>query len=156
MRKKSLDTQIKELVIATDTREQLSYKFGNTAFATLPYADYSVVYRGKLYLDKIAIERKSSVSELYSATGRERDRWERELEKMKSVKFKWVLCEFNFMDIVNAQPPGKLEASCVYGSICSWQIEYGIPFIFAGNRANARGLMWKLFYEFVKKEVLKK
>ena len=154
MRKPSVDTLIKQFQIVIDTREQTPYKFSNSISRGLKYGDYTVSYNGKSYEDKIVIERKSAISELYSATGKERERWERELEKLKKVEIKMVLCEFSFLDIVNFPPPGILEASAVYGSIASWQVVYGVPFIFCQNRNNARAYTWKVFYEFVKHRIL--
>lgn len=155
MRKPSLDTEIKKMVILTDTREQLPYKFPNQRFCKLDYADYTVEYDGKSYLDQIVIERKSNVSELFQATGSSRERWCRELERMKDVPVRFVLCEFSFNDIVNCQPPGILSASAVYGSCIKWHGVDGLPFIFCGNRVNARGYLYKIFYEYVKWKILK-
>lgn len=154
MRKPSKDTLIKKMNILVDTREQHPYLFPNSVKYTLPYGDYSIEYDGKIYYDKIVVERKGSVSELFSAAGKERDRFERELEKLSKVEIKFVLCEFDYMSIVNNQPPGILPASSVYGSIAKWQAVYGVPFIYYKNRRNARGFLWKCFYEYVKYRIL--
>lgn len=87
------------------------------------------------------------------ATGDHRKRWERELEKLADIPYKMVLTEFSFLDVVNKQPPGDVEASSVYGSIASWQVRYGIPFMFCENRVNARAYLWKYFSEFVKHKI---
>ncbi len=157
MKKLSKDSLIKQFKILVDTREQLPYKFPKKQMETigLPYGDYTIEYDGKSYLDQIVVERKSRVGELFSASGSSRDRFERELEKMRDVKYKWIMCEFDFMEMTNNPPPGLLEISVVYGSIASWQIKYNIPFIFTGNRQNTRNLLWKYFYNFTKYEILK-
>ena len=153
-RKPSKESLIKRFKIFTDNREQIPFKYPNTVYGTLQYGDYTVEYDGKLFNDKIIVERKGGISEIYSAAGSGRERWERELEKMKDVPVKLVLCEFSYMDLVNKQPYGKLPSSAVYGSICSWQARYGLSFIFCENRVNARGYLYKLFYSYVSHQIL--
>ena len=154
MRKPSQDSIIRKFNILIDTREQQPYLFPNSVEYTLPYGDYSIEYNGAYYYNQIIVERKGAVSELFSATGSQRDRWERELEKLRVIPIRLVLCEFDYMDIVNDQPPGKLPASAVYGSIAKWHGVFNIPFIFCGNKRNARGFLFKLFYEFVKYKIV--
>lgn len=153
-KKLSKEDQIKEFKILTDTREQLPFKFPNSSIYTLPYGDYTIEYNNRPYYDKIVVERKGAVSEIYSATGSGRDRWERELEKLSKIDVKLVLCEFSYLDLVNKQPFGKLPSSAVYGSICKWQAVYDIPFIFCENKANARAYLYKLFWSYTKHKIL--
>jgi hypothetical protein len=154
MRKPSLDSLIKKMVILTDNREQTPWRFPNQRNCTLKSGDYSVEYDGKSYEDIIIIERKSSVSEIFSATGSGRERWERELERLQGVYYRFVLCEFDYMSFLNDAPPGRLATSAVYGSIPSWHIQYNTPFVMCGNRVNARAYAYKIFYEFIKYKVL--
>ena len=155
MRKPSKDTEIRKFNVLTDSREQYPYIFPTTVRVTLPFGDYSVEYEGKAYYNWIIVERKGAVSELFQASGSERERFERELEKMQEVPCRLVLCEFDYLSIVNDQPPGRLPASSVYGSICAWQVKYNVPFLFINNRRNASNFLWKMFYEFVKHKILK-
>lgn len=152
--RKSKDSIIKQFRVVIDTREQHPYSFTGSIKDTLPWGDYTIDYEGKRYQDEICIERKARVAELYQVTGRERSRWEKELEKLSKVPIKYVLCEFSYMDIVNKLPPGKVEPQSVYGSIAKWQVVYNIPFLFCENRTNARALLWKMFYEFVKYRIV--
>jgi ERCC4-type nuclease len=154
--KKSLDNIVKQFRVIVDTREQLPYKFENSITGTLLYGDYTVEYEGDIYLSEICVERKSRVAELYQATGKDRIRWEKELERLSKISLKFILCEFSYMDIIKKLPPGKLEPQCVYGSIAKWQVVYNVPFIFCENRTNARALLWKMFYEFVKHKIIEK
>ena len=98
MRKSSQETLINKFKVIVDTREQTPYKFKGSIIRTLSYGDYTLDYENISYFNKIIIERKSSVSELFAATGSSRERWEREMEKLRSVDYKWILCEFNFKD----------------------------------------------------------
>jgi hypothetical protein len=155
-RKPSQKSQIEKFKILTAKNEQNPFKYPNTKFYTMPMGcgDYTIEYNDRPYYDKIIVERKGNVSEIYSATGSGRERWERELEKISKVDVKIVLCEFSFMDLVNHQPPGILPASAVYGSICKWNAVYDVPFIFCENRINAKNYMYKLFYEYTKHKIL--
>lgn len=154
MRKPSKDTIIRKFNILVDTREQQPYLFPNSVRYTLSYGDYSIEYDGVYYHNQIIVERKGEVSELFAATGSQRERWERELEKLSKVPVRYILCEFSYMDIVNSQPPGKLSASAVFGSIAKWSAVYNIPFMFCESKRNAKNFMFKLFYEFVKYKII--
>lgn len=148
------ENEINKFIILVDTREQIPFRFPNTKSQALPYGDYSVEYNGKSYHDKIVIERKGGIGELYAFSGSERDRFCRELEKMKDVKYKYILIEADFLDIVNKQPYGKLPSSTVYSTILSFAIKYQITPLFCNSHQNARQVLWKLFYFFVKYEIL--
>lgn len=156
MNLKEKEKQILRFKILTANNEQRPFKYPNTKFYQMPisHGDYTIEYDGKSYLDKISVERKGNISELYIATGSERKRWKKELENLSKKNIAIILCEFSFMDIVNKQPYGKLLASSVYGSICSWNAKYGISFIFCENRNNARAYMYKLFYKYVEYKIL--
>ncbi len=154
MRKPSQKSLIERFRIIVDSREQTPYRYPRSYVRGLPYGDYTVEYDERLYLDKIVIERKSNVSELFAFSGSQRDRFVRELEKMKDVKYKYLVFEFELLDIVNKQPPGLLDPKIVYSTLCSFAIKYNIPFLFCGNRVNARAMTYKLFEFFVKYEIL--
>jgi len=154
-KKQEQEELINRFKILTDTREQQPYGFPNTKIVTLPYGDYTVEYDGKSYLDKICIERKGSISELFSFSGKGRERFIRELEKMKDVKFKYILIEGDFLSIVNDQPPGILPASNVYATIFSFMIKYQITPLFFNNHQNGRSALYKILQFFVKYEILK-
>ena len=156
MNKKELqDLEINKFIILTDNREQQPYRFPNTKMCTLSYGDYTVEYEGVNYLDKIVIERKGSMSELFSFSGTGRERFVRELEKMKDVKFKYMLIEADYLSIVNDQPPGLLPASHVYSTIFSFMIKYRIVPLFFNNDQNGRNALYKILQFFVKYEILK-
>ena len=155
-RKLSKESLIKQFKILTANNEQMPYKFPNTKFYTMPmgHGDYTIEYKDRPYYDKIIVERKSDISEIYNATGSGRERWERELKKLSQIDIAIVLCEFSYMDLTNKQQHGILPAQAVYGSICKWQAVYRVPFIFCENRQNARAYMYKLFYKYVEHVIL--
>jgi hypothetical protein len=152
--KKEQEKAINNFIVLQDTREQLPYKFPALKEQCLPFGDYSLEYDGKQYFNEIIFERKGNVSELYAFSGSERDRFVRELEKMKDVKYKYLLFEFDFMAIVNNQSYGLLPAQTVYATLFSFMIRYNIIPLFCGNRINCRSTMFKLMQFFVKYEIL--
>lgn len=153
-KKEQQEEAINKFKILTDTREQQPYKFPNTKICTLEYGDYTVEYDGKSYLSEIVVERKGGISELFAFSGSSRDRFCRELEKMKDVKYKYILIEGDFLDIVNKQPPGILPAGNVYATIFSFMIRYGITPLFFNSYANSRNSLYKILQFYVKYEIL--
>src|SRR5690554_610257 len=87
------------MVILTDSREQQPWIFdGQETLRTyLPTADYTT----ELLKEDLVLERKKNASEFYgNICGKDRDRFERELERMRSYKYAFVVLEFQFCDIV--------------------------------------------------------
>lgn len=154
MRQPGKDKLIENFILVVDTREQTPWRFANSIQRALPAGDYTIAYKvdGRLIVfDKIiAVERKSTVAELYSATGSERERFEAELEKLRHLLYSAVICEFSFTDIEKENPGGKVTPRAVYGSIMSWWIKYKVPFLFAGSRSLARECCYKMFSFYTK------
>jgi hypothetical protein len=157
MKKQSLDTIIKEnLIILVDRREQNPFSYPKTELTTLHAGDYSFMWKGVDYRDKVIVERKGSISELFELSGSGRERFGREVEKLKTVGVRFILCEFSYADIVNNQPPGALLPQCVYGTLIKLHAVDGLPTIFCGNRVNARNYLYKIFYEWVSYNIIGK
>src|SRR5712671_6356324 len=90
-----------DLTILIDTREQVPLAFCGfaTERATLSTGDYSCVSDGVDLRDVVAIERKS-VSDLLGCIGQQRERFERELERMAQLRFRAIVIEATFSDVV--------------------------------------------------------
>ena len=81
--------------IVQDTREKKPWIFEDPFIQTVDTViagDYIL----KDYPDLITIDRKQKPSELASNLGMYIDRFERELEKMTSFQYKYILCEFSY------------------------------------------------------------
>lgn len=141
-KKNNLSDDEKALIIR-DTREQNGWRFNKSSWCSgiidncLKFGDYSI----KDHEDLIIIERKNSVSELCSNIGKNRKRFERELQgiKEKGIKFKYVLVEDYYSSIYN-QKFSSIKPTVIWESIFALQIKYEIPFIFAGTRKMARDI----------------
>jgi ERCC4-type nuclease len=143
--------------IIVDTREQTPWDFCSSAVNEVYYdkldsGDYSI----EGYEKRFTIERKSSVSELFSNVVQER--FERELERLASYEAKFLVFEFSFDDILKF-PVGsnipkykwkhlRIKPQFVVKQLAIYNIKYGVPTIFAGNRKNAICIGTSLMKEF--------
>lgn len=129
-------------IIVVDTREKEPYQFRASATclgaesAKLDAGDYSI----KGFENLITIERKASLLELCGNLGRNRKRFEAELERMKDIKYKYVIIEDNWASIFAYKKYTKMKTSQIFGSIISLMIKYDVQFIFAQNRKTAQGI----------------
>jgi DNA excision repair protein ERCC-4 len=116
-----------------ERREQLPWTLAplRTVPGTLPTGDYSV-----LGLEhKICVERKSP-GDLVSCCTSERERFERELQRMKAYESKIVIVEASWADMEKGAWRSAATPQSVTGSVLAW-IGEGVPFFFAGDRATA-------------------
>jgi len=154
MRKPGKDKLVKNFTVVVDTREQQPLLFENMIYKPLPAGDYTAGYpvEGRLltFEKVIAIERKQ-VPELFTICGKERERFERELEKLSHLQYKYVVVEGNVGDLAK-EIYSYVTPKVVLCSICSWMIKYNIPFIFAGR--SAKSVVYKLLEFFIKYNVL--
>ena len=126
------------LLILIDTREQLPLEFPGflTSSATLATGDYSCVCDSVDLRGVVAIERKS-VSDLLGCIGQQRERFERELSRLSEIRFRAIVIEGTLADVITATAGRQLTPNQVTGSVLAWVFKYGVPVIFAGNRALA-------------------
>ena len=98
--------------------------------AKLDFGDYAI----KGHLDLIVIERKQSVCELTNNIGKDRDRFESELQRMVNagVKFRFVVVEDYYSSIFH-QKFTRMHPNAIFESIHSLEIKYNVHFIFAGT-----------------------
>jgi len=125
-------TQI--LQIICDSREQAGYTFAQfpdvrTTTGTLATGDYSLVG----FTDKVAIERKE-LSDLLACLTHDRDRFTRELERLRGFESAVVLVEARYSDIQAGRYRSKMTPAAAEQSIISIMEHYRLPFFFAGDR----------------------
>ncbi|MGD0679664.1 MAG: ERCC4 domain-containing protein [Polyangiaceae bacterium] len=120
-------------IVLVDTREQRIPPFPAgiiTEVRTLKEADYST----PALLGIGAIERKSA-SDFASTITQGRDRFERELHRLRPYRFKCILVEGDLVDVMRAT---RAHEHSILGSIASFLARYDTPCIFAGNLAGDR------------------
>ena len=120
--------------IVIDTREQNPWQFTSLATerGSLDTADYSI--RGLLHL--VAVERKS-LDDLLGCVGCDRDRFKRELARMRGYRFRALVIEASLAEIEAGQWRSKLQPAHVLGSLTAWTVQFGLPIVFAGDHAAA-------------------
>jgi ERCC4-type nuclease len=124
----------KKPVIIVDSREQRPYAFSNRVIRqiqALPAGDYSL----QGFENKAAIERKS-LDDLVNTVVHERERFERELNRLKEYRFAWVVVEGTIEDIVAGNYRSGITPPSLLGIITSLMADF-IPFVFAGDRVHA-------------------
>ncbi len=140
--------------IVIDTREKTPYNFKASATLAgvvsrkLEFGDYALEGHENL----ICIERKRSITELCGNIGKNRERFKRELERMRQCKLRFIVVEDYWSSILRL---GKnkfvrgMHPNSVFESIISWKLKYDVNFIFAGTRAMAhritRSLLLKAY-----------
>ena len=123
------------LRIVIDSREQRPWRFPADVEpmpGSLDTGDYSLA--GLEHL--AAIERKS-LADFCGCCGRERDRFQRELQRLKAYKCRAVIIEATMGDVAAHRYRSKIAPASVLGSAAAWQTRYGTPFVWAENREQA-------------------
>lgn len=130
--------------VVIDSREQRPWQFQNlpSEQGTLSTGDYSV--KGLEHL--VAIERKS-LDDLLGCVGRERDRFLRELQRLKAYKFKALIIEATYEDIQRGEWRSKVHPNAVAGSLAGWMAQYQIPIFLAGDHESAGRFVEKYLYQ---------
>lgn len=147
------------MIIIQDTREQKPWDFSfydeceKQVIRTVKTGDYTI----EGLEDKICIERKRNSSEIAFNLGQKYKPFERELERMRSFTFKYIICEFphHLLDIFpkeSGMPIYKQKYSKISGNFIKSKInkitdEYGIEFIFCQNSFKAQEKAIEIFTE---------
>ena len=105
------------VVAIIDTREQLPLCLDplSVEVGTLQSGDYAL--RG---CDEIRIERKS-LPDLLACVGVERERFEREIERLLAFRVRILLIESTWQEIELGQWRSKVSVESVIGSLLGWQ-----------------------------------
>ena len=128
--------------ILVDTREQLPFEFTvdvDVEVVTLTEGDYSV--NGAT--DLVRLERKS-LPDLVQCVGRERERFEAELQRLTAYPTRVVIIEASILDVEMHGYRGHVRPQAIIGSTVAWQTDHGIPFMWAGNRRIAARVAEKI------------
>lgn len=136
------------ITILCDTREQRPLKFHDSFKVEkicLPTGDYSIKYLDHL----VAIERKS-ISDLVMCVGRERERFEREITRLKEFEIRRIIIEADLNDILGKKYRGETHPNSVIGSLASWDAN-GTPCLFLSNREAAAQYVSKLLLQTAKR-----
>lgn len=142
-------------IILIDTREQNPWKFNVCTTCAgsekqgLKTGDYTIKGMEELFV----IERKGSASEIYNNLGQAvgRERFYKEMERMKDFKWKFIFLDFGIEDIYKWPTQAKRltgykcrqTPQFIVSQLVEIQAKYGVPFIFLGNPANKNEQVYK-------------
>ena len=130
------------LVAVVDSREQRPYSLApmRSVVRGLDAGDYSLVGLEAV----VRVERKS-LPDFVACCGRERERFVRELVKLRGFEYAAVVLEASWRDLEAGRWEGLVKPSVVVGSALSWSMEY-VPILLAHDRAGGeracRGFLW--------------
>lgn len=142
------------MIIIIDTREQAPYEFTDYDVAvvrsTLPCGDYSIP--GAEHL--VSIERKMLDDLISCLMGKNRDRFERELGRLRPYHVAAVVVEASWQDISCGRYRSNMKPQSALQSVIAMQVRHNVPFMFCGDRSGAQyvthGLLSKYAYEIDK------
>jgi ERCC4-type nuclease len=143
-----IKTDREECRVVIDTREQTPWDLEplQVGRGTLPTADYGLLD----FPEAIAIERKE-LSDFISVIGHGRDRFERELMRLKAYEASMVIVEASWADLEAGEWRSKITPNVVLQSIASW-ISQGHNIILAGDREMAQRISRSaLFFAYRRK-----
>ena len=132
------------MVIITDSREQLAYRFENPSeVAALACGDYSI----KNLEDCISVERKS-LDDLISCLSNDRDRFERELFKGRALDYLCLVIEATLEDIAMHKYRSEMLPKAAIQSLVAFSVRYRLPIWFAGTREYAQRLTESILLKY--------
>ena len=113
--------------IIVDTREQTPLPFANlpTERRTLATGDYSILG----FERDFSVERKS-VADLVQSLTRERDRFSRELQRMRAFDFRRLLVVGTLADLEEHRYRSLANPKAIIGSLCAFEVRFDVPVCF--------------------------
>lgn len=132
-----------QLVAIIDTREQLPLDLSPliSIRGTLKTGDYSL----QGYEDHICIERKG-LSDFIQCCTFQRERFERELERLRVFDYKAIVIEGTWANIELKQYRGTTHPNAVLGSAMAFAMSANVAIIMAESHATAGKLVARLLY----------
>jgi ERCC4-type nuclease len=138
-----------DLTAIVDTREQkpwhLNMKMEKAALAT---GDYTI----KGLESYVCVERKS-LSDLVMCVGRERERFEKEMQRMLAYQRRYLVVEATWEDIEIGKWRSKVSSNAVYGSLVGWA-ERGIHVCLQGDAHGCQRFVEHLFYMIARRRLM--
>ena len=136
--------------IIADTREQEPYRFKRYPAVevipgTLTAGDYSLPG----FEDEVAIERKE-LSDLMGCLTHDRDRFMRELDRLRSYRSAAVVVEAPFSVIKAGMYRSHVKPDAAVQSIYSIMQRYRMPFYFATDRTDAEAFAYHFLRHFTR------
>ena len=141
--------------VVVDTREQAPWRFTGHPLPiietitdrALKTGDYSI--HGLEH--RFAVERKS-VGDFLHSIGSDRERFEREMERLANMDYAAVVIEGGWEDLViNLPENSRMNPRSISGTIFAWSVRYGVHFWPMPSRRFAEVAAFRLMEQFWKR-----
>lgn len=135
--------------LVVDSREQTPFTFAGydaeVSEGALTVGDYSLFG----LTDRVAVERKS-LADLVLCLGRERERFERELQRAAALSAFMVVVEAPWGDLAAGNYRSQLNPNSARQSVLAFTCRYRVPFMFAGTRAEAERMTFDYLWHYLR------
>lgn len=141
------------LHVICDTREQEPWDFTAAVppvavtRATLGAGDYSLAG----HEHEVAVERKS-LDDYVQTIIHDRERYMRELERLRTYRLAAVVVEASWQDVVDHNYTSRATPASVFGMTCCFIVDYGVPVYLIGNRALAARFALRLLRRYAQNQ----
>lgn len=155
-----------DFTILEDTREKKPWSFSffgaEQTRTVVKTGDYTI----EGYEDKITIDRKRSIAEIYQNLFKEYPRFKKEMERMETME-SYIVCEFPYSDVLDfphsmpliwsAKAKKKMpmnlrfESKDIINRIDMIHERHGVQFIYCDTRREAESTAFKILKEFYEK-----
>jgi DNA excision repair protein ERCC-4 len=138
-------------VIVIDTREQEPLVFERliSLRGTLTTGDYSVAFLE----DVFSIERKTVSDLVGCCMGENRERFERELHRLRGYRFKRLLVVGSEAEILAGQYHSNIKPNAVMASVCAFEVRYDLPVVFVPTAQAGARLVERWAFYFARETV---
>ena len=138
--RKTLQPQDIELII--DSREQLPLDLQpfRTRVHGLVTGDYSITGLER----RVACERKS-LQDLIMCVGKERERFEREIQRLLGYETRAIFVEGSWKQIENKEYRGEVHPNAAMASVMGWMAR-GIPIMFCSSAAEMSTMLKRFMF----------
>ena len=130
------------VTVLVDSRERNPFDLTPLRMITGSLATGDYTARG--LENHIAVERKS-LGDLIACCAGERDRFERELQRLLAFPCRCVIVEGSWSELEAGNWRSKITPQSVTGSVLAW-IGAGVPFLFCGTRESAQAACGRLLF----------
>jgi DNA excision repair protein ERCC-4 len=135
-----------------DTREQTPLAFTRLESipGTLTSGDYSVAGLEELF----AIERKSVSDLVGCCAGSNRERFERELHRLRGYRFARILVVGEPDEITEGRYHSRIKPQSVWATLYAFEARYNLPVVFQPSAEVAAAWVENLAYWFARETIL--
>lgn len=151
-------------LVLKDTREKDGWNFPEsetclgTKIATIKTGDYSI----QGYEKKLCIERKKSPEELAANLGKNKKRFDNEIDRMRDFEHAFIICEFSLSSLLdfphNTTIPNRYKSRMritgyfILKCLMEYSLNNNVHVLFADNARSAQALASSIFKRVLENE----